>query len=64
MKRKLARIWHFVENTETDMAAASERIAEHRERQMRLEDAAAAARAVLAQRRKVLDDVNTIAAYA
>ena len=64
VKRKLARIWHFVENTDTDMAAASERIAEHRERQMRLEDAAAAAKAVLAQRRKVLDDVNTIAAYA
>ena len=30
---------------------------------MRLEDAAAA-RAILGQRRKVLDDVNTIAAYA
>ena len=58
VKRKLARIWHFVENTDTDMAAASERIAEHRERQRRLEDAAAAARAVLDQRRKVLDDVN------
>ena len=64
VKRKLARIWHFVENTDTDMAAASERIAEHRERQMRLEDAAAAAGVVLTQRRKVLDDVNTIAAYA
>ncbi|MYC37407.1 MAG: recombinase family protein [Chloroflexi bacterium] len=64
VKRKLARIWHFVENTDTDMAAASERIAEHRERQLRLEDAAAEARMVLTQRRKVLDDVNTIAAYA
>ena len=64
VKRKLARIWRFIENSDTGMADASERISEHRERQMRLEDAAAAARAVLAQRRKVLDDVNTIAAYA
>ena len=63
VKRKLARIWRFIENSDTGMADASERISEHRERQMRLEDAAAA-RAVLAQRRKVLDDVNTIAAYA
>ena len=39
-------------------------IREHRERQERLEYFAEQARAVLAQRRKVLDDVNTIAAYA
>ena len=39
-------------------------IREHRERQDRLEYFAEQARAVLAQRRKVLDDVNTIAAYA
>ena len=64
VKRKLGRIWHLVETTDTDMADASDRIKEHRERQTRLEDAAAHARAVLAQRRKVLDDVNTIATYA
>ena len=64
VKRKLGRIWHLVENTDTDMADASDRIKEHRERQTRLEDAAAHARTVLAQRRKVLDDVNTIATYA
>ena len=64
VKRKLARIWHFIENTDTGMADASKRISEHRERQMRLEDAAAEARVILSQRRKVLDDVNTIAAYA
>ena len=46
------------------MADASDRIKEHRERQERLEDAAADARAILSQRRTVLDDVNTIAAYA
>ena len=37
---------------------------EQRKRQERLEDAAADARAILSQRRAVLDDVNTIAAYA
>ena len=46
------------------MADASDRIKEHRERKERLEDAAADARAILSQRRAVLDDVNTIAAYA
>ena len=64
VKRKLGRIWHLVENTDTDLADASDRIKEHRERQSCLEDAAAHARTVLAQRRKVLDDGNTIATYA
>ena len=64
VKRKLGRIWHFVETTDIDMADASDRIKEYRERQERLEDAAADAGAILSQRRAVLDDVNTIAAYA
>ena len=64
VKRKLGRIWHFVETTDIGMADASDRIKEHRERQERLEDAAADARAILSQRRTVLDDVETIAAYA
>ena len=64
VKRKLGRIWHLVETTDTDMADASDRIKEHREQQTRLEDAAAHARGIIAQRRKVLDDVNTIATYA
>ena len=32
VKRKLDRIWHFVESTDLDMADASERILEHRHR--------------------------------
>ena len=64
VKRKLGRIWHFIETTDTDMADASDRIREHRERQQRLEASAAEARAILSQRREVLDDVETIAAYA
>ena len=63
VKRKLARVWHFIENSDIEMADASDRIKEHRERQERLEEAAAA-RAILAERREVLDDVETIAAYA
>ena len=64
VKRKLGRIWHFVETTDTDMTDASDRIREHRERQHRLEASAEEARAILSQRREVLDDVETIAAYA
>ena len=64
VKRKLARVWHFIENSDIEMADASDRIREHRERQERLEEAAAEARAILAERRAVLDDVSTIAAYA
>ena len=40
----------------------ADRIKEHRERQERLEEAAGEARAILAERREVLDDVETIAA--
>ena len=65
VKRKLGRIWHFIENADDiDMADASARIREHRDRQERLEDEAADARAILSQRRADLDDVETIAAYA
>ena len=64
VQRKLARVWHFIENSDIEMADASDRIKEHRERQERLEEAAAEARAILAERREVLDDVETIAAYA
>ena len=44
VKRKLDRIWHFVESTDLDMADASERILEHRHRREQLEDAAEDAR--------------------
>ncbi len=41
VKRKLGRIWYFIEMTDIDMADASDRIKEHRERQHRLEASAA-----------------------
>ena len=50
--------------TEFNMADFAHRIRDHKERQQRLESAAEGARAILAQRRAVLDDVKTITAYA
>ena len=64
VKRKLDRIWHFVENTDLDMADASERILEHRHRREQLEAAAEEARAVLSQRRELLESADLIAAFA
>ena len=64
VKRKLDRIWHFVESTDLDMADASERILEHRHRREQLEAAAEEARAVLSDRRELLDSADTIAAFA
>ena len=65
VKRILGRIWHFIETADNvEMTDASDRIREHRDRQERLEDGAAEARAILSQRREVLDDVEPIAAYA
>ena len=64
VQRKLDRIWHFVESTDLDMTDASERILEHRHRREQLEAAAEEARAVLSQRRELLDSADTIAAFA
>jgi len=64
VKRKLDRIWHFVESTDLDMADASERILEHRHPREQLEAAAEDARAVLSQRRELLDSADVIAAVA
>ena len=52
VKRKLARVWHFTENSDIEVADALDRIREHRERQDRLEESAA--KAILAERREVL----------
>ena len=57
-------IWNAIETSDIDIADASDRIKEHRERKERLWDATANARAILSQRRAYVDDVSTIAAYA
>ena len=64
VKRKLGRVWHAIETSDIHLADASDRIQEHRERKERLQDTAYEARAILSQRRTVLDDVETIATYA
>ena len=62
-KLVVGRIWHAIETSDIQLSDASDRIREHRERRERLEDAAADAKAILSQRRAVLDDAETIAAY-
>ena len=64
VKRQMGRIWRHIATSDTVMADASLHIKELQDRQERLEDAAEDARAMLSQRRKALDDVNAIAAYA
>ena len=64
VKRRLGRIWQFVESTDIEMSDAADRIKEHRERQEQLETAAQEARAMLAERRVVLESADTIAAFA
>ena len=64
VRRRLDTIYNLVETTVVDMADFTPRIRQHWERQERLEYSAEQAREALAQRRQVLDDVNTIAAYA
>ena len=64
VKRRLGRLYDLAETTDLDIDDFKPRIREHRERQERLETTAAEARALLSQRRDVLDDVETITAYA
>ena len=65
VRGRLDRLYDLVETTtEFNMADFAHRIRDHKERQERLESAAEGARAILAQRRAVLDDVRTITAYA
>ena len=64
VKRRLGRIWQVIETTDIEMADASERIREHRERKEKLEIAADEARTLLSERRQFLDSADTIATFA
>ena len=64
VRQRLGKLYNPVETTDIDVDDFKPRIRELRERQDRLENSAEEAKAALAQRRKVLDDVNAIAAYA
>ena len=64
VKRRLGRLYDLAETTDLDIEDFKPRIRDHRERQERLEASAAESRAMLSERRDVLDDVETITAYA
>ena len=64
VRQRLGKLYNLVETTDMEVEDFKPRIRELRERQDRLECSAEEARAALAQRRKVLDDVNAVAAYA
>ena len=64
VKRRLGRLYDLAETTDLDIEDFKPRIREHRDRQERLEATAEEARAMLSQRREVLDDVETITTYA
>ena len=64
VRRRLDRLYNLAETTDLGIEDFKPRIKDHRERQERLEATAAEARAMLSQRRVVLDDMETITAYA
>ncbi len=64
VKRRLERLYDLAETTDLNIDDFKPRIRDHRERQEKLETAAAEARALLSERRAVLDNVDTIAAFA
>ena len=65
VKKQLGRVWHFISKSDSiDVAAASDHIAELRERKENLESAADESRAVLEERREYLDSADTIATFA
>ena len=65
VKKQLDRLWRYIATTDdVDTANSSARMREYRDRQERLQEAAADARAVLDQRKSALGDVNTIGIYA
>ena len=64
VKRRLGRIWQVIETTDIEMADASERIREHRDRKEKLEIAAEEASKLLSDRRQFLDSADTIATFA
>ena len=64
VRRKMDRLWHAVENTDLEINDILPRLRKHKEQEEKLEIAAEETRALLYERRKVLDDMDTIAAYA
>ena len=64
VRRWLDRLYRAIETTNLDISDITPRIKEHRERRERLEIAAEKARVLLTERRVILDEVDTITAFA
>ena len=65
VKKQLGRVWQFIARSDSvDVAEASDLIVELRQRKETLEIAAEEARALLKERRQLLDSADTIAAFA
>ena len=64
VSRRLDKLYEAVETSKLDLADVAPRIRQHSERQAQLEAAVDEARAGLMERRKILDRVETIAAFA
>ncbi len=65
VKKQLGRVWQFIAKSDSvDVAEASDLIVELRQRKETLEITAEEARALLKERRQLLDSADTIAAFA
>ena len=64
VRQRMDRLWNAVETSDLEINDILPRIRHHQERQERLETAAEEARAMLSERRLILDDEKTIAAFA
>ena len=63
-RRKMDRLWHVVETSEMEISDILPRLRVHQERQAQLEAAEQEARAVLTERRELLDSAEEIARFA
>ncbi len=64
LQRSLDRLYRAIETTDLDITDIAPRIRQHGERELKLQDSAREAEAMLAERRVTLDDVETIKAFA
>ena len=64
VRRRLDRLWDFVESTDDDLADTTPRFRANRDRQVRLEASLQEANAILSQRRAIRDDVAIMTAKA
>ena len=63
VRRAVEELWRAVETTELEGKDIAPRLRQHQERQELLEHAAAEARAVLVERRTMLDSLETVTTY-